>query len=86
MQNKNVRQVSEFNNELKLKGFNVFQIEADGSCNTVFTAGKIFIKFVLPQEKAKSIMLIEVLSRKALFCFLAIRTFLIPGRQFQLLM
>ena len=31
MQNKAVRPVSEFNNELKLKGFNVFQIESDGA-------------------------------------------------------
>src|SRR5438874_7003754 len=29
MQNKNVRSISEFNNELKLKGFKVYQIEAD---------------------------------------------------------
>ena len=31
MENKRVRSVSKFNNELKLKGFNVYQIESDSN-------------------------------------------------------
>jgi AraC family transcriptional regulator, transcriptional activator of pobA len=44
MENKNVRQVSEFNNELKLKGFNVFQIEADGNATKII-AERTSIKY-----------------------------------------
>ena len=45
MQNKNALQVSDFNTELKLKGFNVFQIESDGEL-PLCTAERISIKFV----------------------------------------
>ena len=37
MQNKNTRSVSDFNNELKLKGFNVFQIESDGNATRIYS-------------------------------------------------
>lgn len=46
MQNKKLRSVSEFNNELKLKGFNVFQIEADTNATKVYSR-KDFYKICL---------------------------------------
>lgn len=46
MNDKNVRQVSEFNNELKLKGFNVFQIESDGAATRIYSR-KDFYKICL---------------------------------------
>ncbi|MCX6216238.1 helix-turn-helix domain-containing protein [Spirosoma sp.] len=46
MQNNLVRSVSEFNNELKLKGFNVFQIEDDSNA-TRFYSRKDFYKICL---------------------------------------
>jgi AraC family transcriptional activator of pobA len=52
MQNKSVRQVSEFNNELKLKGFNVFQIEAEGSATKIYSR-KDFYKICLTTGKSK---------------------------------
>src|SRR6187399_3118091 len=52
MQNKNVRSVSEFNNELKLKGFNVFQIEADGAATRIYSR-KDFYKICLTTGKSK---------------------------------
>ena len=50
MQDKNVRSVSEFNNELKLKGFNVFQIEGDNQV-TRFYSRKDFYKICLNTGK-----------------------------------
>src|SRR6187551_763883 len=52
MESNNVRQVSEFNNELKLKGFNVFQIEADGSATKTYSR-KDFYKICLTTGKSK---------------------------------
>lgn len=52
MDNKIVRQVSEFNNELKLKGFNVFQIEADGAATRIYNR-KDFYKICLTTGKSK---------------------------------
>ena len=46
MQNKNIRSVSPFNNELKLKGFNVFQIESDGNATRIYSR-KDFYKICL---------------------------------------
>lgn len=46
MQNKNTRSVSDFNNELKLKGFNVFQIEGDGNATRIYSR-KDFYKICL---------------------------------------
>ena len=74
-----MRQVSELNNELKLNGFTVFQIECDDGA-VASTAGKIFIKYVCQQERVSFTMLIEALKRREQFCFLAIRTYLIPGK------
>ncbi len=51
MQNKNVRLVSEFNNELKLKGFNVFQIESDGNATRIYSR-KDFYKICLTTGKS----------------------------------
>ena len=51
MQNKNVRQVSAFNNELKLKGFNVFQIESDGAATRIYSR-KDFYKICLTTGKS----------------------------------
>src|SRR3954453_5708179 len=52
MQDKSVRQVSEFNNELKLKGFNVFQIESDGGAIRLYSR-KDFYKICLTTGKSK---------------------------------
>ncbi|MGZ8516519.1 MAG: helix-turn-helix domain-containing protein [Chitinophagaceae bacterium] len=51
MQNKNLRSVSEFNNELKLKGFNVFQIESDGNATRIYSR-KDFYKICLTTGKS----------------------------------
>src|SRR5438309_11867417 len=51
MQNKNVRQVSQFNNELKLKGFNVFQIDGDGGTIRQYSR-KDFYKICLTTGKS----------------------------------
>ncbi len=52
MQNNHVRSVSEFNNELKLKGFNVFQIESDGNATRIYSR-KDFYKICLTTGKSK---------------------------------
>ncbi len=52
MQNQKVRQVSEFNNELKLKGFNAFQIESDGAATRIYSR-KDFYKICLTTGKSK---------------------------------
>jgi AraC family transcriptional activator of pobA len=51
MQNKSVRSVSEFNNKLKLKGFNVFQIESDSNATRVYSR-KDFYKICLTTGKS----------------------------------
>jgi len=51
MQNKNARQLSEFNKELKLKGFNVFQIESDGAAARIYSR-KDFYKICLTTGKS----------------------------------
>src|SRR5688500_19519838 len=51
MKNKDVRSVSEFNNELKLKGFNVFQIESDGAATRIYSR-KDFYKICLTTGKS----------------------------------
>lgn len=51
MQNKNIRSVSAFNNELKLKGFNVFQIESDGNATRIYSR-KDFYKICLTTGKS----------------------------------
>jgi AraC family transcriptional activator of pobA len=51
MQAGNVRSVSEFNNELKLKGFNVFQIEADANATKIYSR-KDFYKICLTTGKS----------------------------------
>lgn len=52
MENKMVRTVSEFNSELKLKGFNVFQIEADAAATRIYSR-KDFYKICLTTGKSK---------------------------------
>ncbi len=51
MRNNNVRQLSEFNKELRLKGFNVFQIESDGAATRVYSR-KDFYKICLTTGKS----------------------------------
>lgn len=51
MENKKARSVSEFNNELKLKGFNVFQIESDGAATRIYSR-KDFYKICLTTGKS----------------------------------
>src|SRR3954451_4219330 len=51
MENKIVRQVSDFNNELKLKGFNVFQIESDVNATRIYSR-KDFYKICLTTGKS----------------------------------
>ena len=52
MQDKTLRQVSAFSNELKLKGFNVFQIESDGAATRIYSR-KDFYKICLTTGKSK---------------------------------
>lgn len=52
MEKEHNRSVSEFNNELKLKGFNAFQIEADGSATKVYSR-KDFYKICLTTGRSK---------------------------------
>ena len=51
MPNKRNRSVSVYNNELKLKGFNVFQIESDGSATRIYSR-KDFYKICLTTGKS----------------------------------
>jgi AraC-like DNA-binding protein len=51
MQSKNFRSVSDFNNELKLKGFNVFQIESDSNATRIYSR-KDFYKICLTTGKS----------------------------------
>ncbi len=51
MQTKTARSVSAFNNELKLKGFNVFQIESDGHATRIYSR-KDFYKICLTTGKS----------------------------------
>ena len=51
MKNKEVRSVSPFNNELKLKRFNVFQIESDGAATRMYSR-KDFYKICLTRGKS----------------------------------
>ena len=51
MQEKKAQQVSEFNNELRLKGFNVFQIESDGGAVRTYSR-KDFYKICLTTGKS----------------------------------
>src|SRR4051812_15591792 len=52
MEDKHVRPVSAFNNELKLKGFNVFQIESDTNAVRTYSR-KDFYKICLTTGKSK---------------------------------
>jgi AraC family transcriptional activator of pobA len=51
MENRNERPVSDFNNELKLKGFNVFQIESDSNATRIYSR-KDFYKICLTTGKS----------------------------------
>jgi AraC family transcriptional regulator, transcriptional activator of pobA len=51
MQKESVRSVSPFNNELKLKGFNVFEIESDGNATRIYSR-KDFYKICLTTGKS----------------------------------
>ena len=51
MKNNDTRSVSCFNNELKLKGFNVFQIESDGADTRIYSR-KDFYKICLTTGKS----------------------------------
>jgi AraC-like DNA-binding protein len=51
MKKETVRSLSEFNNELKLKGFNVFQIEADSNATRIYSR-KDFYKICLTTGKS----------------------------------
>lgn len=51
MQNKITRSVSKFNTDLKLKGFNVFQIESDGNATRTYSR-KDFYKICLTTGKS----------------------------------
>lgn len=52
MQKNRLRPVSAFNNELKLKGFNVFQIESDGAATRIYSR-KDFYKICLTTGKSR---------------------------------
>ena len=49
---KNTRSVSEFNTELKLKGFNVFQVESDSNATRIYSR-KDFYKICLTTGESK---------------------------------
>jgi AraC family transcriptional regulator, transcriptional activator of pobA len=51
MDSKTVRQVSKFNNDLKLKGFNVYQIEADSNATRIYNR-KDFYKICITTGKS----------------------------------
>lgn len=51
MLNKRVRSVSDFNSELRLKGFKVFQIESDGAATRIYSR-KDFYKICLTTGKS----------------------------------
>ena len=51
MDTKNINRLSDFNNELKLKGFNVFQIESDGGATRMYSR-KDFYKICLTTGKS----------------------------------
>jgi len=51
MDNRNLRQVSAFNNDLKLKGFNVFQLECDNHATRIYSR-KDFYKICLTTGKS----------------------------------
>ncbi|MBO9201979.1 MULTISPECIES: helix-turn-helix domain-containing protein [Niastella] len=51
MDRKEKRSLSEYNNELKLKGFNVFQIESDGQATKIYSR-KDFYKICLTTGKS----------------------------------
>src|SRR5919107_2419166 len=51
MKDTTVRQVSKFNSDLKLKGFNVFQIESDGAATRIYSR-KDFYKICLTTGKS----------------------------------
>ncbi|HKO80816.1 MAG TPA: helix-turn-helix domain-containing protein [Chitinophagaceae bacterium] len=51
MQKKNLLSISQYNNELKLKGFNVFQIESDGQATRIYSR-KDFYKICLTTGKS----------------------------------
>ena len=51
MPDQTIRSVSEFNSELKLKGFNVFQIESDGAATRIYSR-KDFYKICLTTGKS----------------------------------
>jgi AraC family transcriptional regulator, transcriptional activator of pobA len=51
MHNNNIRSVSAFNNDLKLKGFNVFQIENDANATRIYSR-KDFYKICLTTGKS----------------------------------
>ena len=51
MKNEKTRAVSAFNSELKLKGFNAFQIEDDGNATRVYSR-KDFYKICLTTGKS----------------------------------
>lgn len=51
MQNKTQRPVSDFNNDLKLKGFNVFQLESDSHATRIYSR-KDFYKICLTTGKS----------------------------------
>lgn len=52
MKNGTIRQLSPYNTELKLKGFNAFQIETDGAATKVYSR-KDFYKICLTTGKSK---------------------------------
>lgn len=51
MENKAMRSVSDFNTQLKLKGFNAFQIESDGNATRIYSR-KDFYKICLTTGKS----------------------------------
>jgi len=85
MPGKELRSVSEFNDELKLKGFNVFQIEMDSNDVRRYSR-KDFYKICLTTGKSIIHYADRSFEQEGTILFLETLIFPIHGKRFQLLM
>lgn len=85
MQDKNTRSVSDFNKELRLKGFNVFQIESDGAATRIYSR-KDFYKICLTTGKSIIYYADRSFEQEGTVLFLETRIFHIPGKPYPRIM
>lgn len=79
MKEKEIRLVSEFNNELKLKGFKAFQIEDDTDATRLYSR-KDFFKICLTTGNSKIHYADRSFESEDTILFLEIRISPIPGK------